>query len=810
MRIPRYSLRFDVNFENLSFSATETVTFRGAPRTVELDCENLNIGKVTSGRKDLKWEMRKRERKLRIRTPGKGDFSCRIEFTGKVRDGELQGFYKSRYKEGYILTTQFEPLGARSLFPCIDSPEIKSVFEISVVVDKGLSVISNTEIASKTESNGRVEFNFAPTPKMATYLLYIGIGKFTESSASEGGIKVIIASTPDQKGKGRFALRNALKLLKTYEKYYSIPYPLSKLHLVGIPEYSVGAMENWGSITFRESVLFVDEDTSENSRRTVASVLAHEIAHQWFGNLVTMRWWNDLWLNESFATFMSTKILDSLYPGWDVWSDFLLYETGPSMTWDALMSTHPIEAEVKRPEDISEIFDEISYGKGGSVLRMINEYLGEEYFRNGIRNYLKRFSYENAVSSDLWKSLGTSSGTNVESIMRSWVRKAGHPVVVVSRTGSRVRLSQRRFLLSGKSEEDIWPIPLTYLDGGKRKTLLMNRKNAYADINDIDDFVMNEEGSGFYRVLYDEASYGRLYSRLEELRNTCRWHLLSDMYAFLYSGDVDFHLYMKFASKLSDDADYLVISELNSQLNELLSVVPDIEELSSLYCSFCRKHLKRVGYRRRNGEDRINTIVREKLSSGLALVDERYAAEIAPLFKEWEKTEAELKGAAVIAYARTRGMVAFEEISGKMKSAESDQNAMKLSMALVSFREGNAVRRGLDLSFTGELNIGHLPYVFIAASRNPEGRKEMWEFFTSNRDRIIKTFRGTGLNSLILERIIANCGVLLGNEITEYLSNHDIPEASAGVRKGLEIMSVRRKLAERIRRSEENIGRLAG
>ena len=367
--------------------------------------------------------------------PVGGRCTVRIEFAGILND-RLLGFYRSSYRHGsrrrHLATTQFEAADARRAFPCWDRPDAKATFEISILCGADLDAISNMPEVSSERVGRKVRHRFAKTPPMPTYLVYLGVGDFEQIERQAGDVTVRVVTVRGRAGLGRFALDLAARLLPAYERYFGIRYPLPKLDLIAVPDFAAGAMENWGAITFREVLLLYDPQTSSTrTQRLIAEVVSHEIAHQWFGNLVTMRWWNDLWLNESFATFMATKFVDELYPEWDVWDEFIEETMAAAMRLDGLASTHPIDVEVESPSQIREIFDAISYNKGSCVLMMLESYVGRDNFRRGLRRYLGRFKYANAEGGDLWDSIAEASDLPVGPVMRSWVGTAGFPVLEV-------------------------------------------------------------------------------------------------------------------------------------------------------------------------------------------------------------------------------------------------------------------------------------------------------------------------------------------------------------------------------------------
>ncbi len=798
MNVSRYNIELDIDFSKQNYTGSVEIHAEEVAGNIALDSEGLEIYEVATAGKKLGWKLVASSRKLLIYCGKHKKFRFSVRFAGKAKEGSLQGFYRSRYKGGYILTTQFEPTGARSFIPCFDNPTFKSVFRLKVKVDRGLSVISNMAVIGRHARGKKTEYLFSDTPRMSTYLLYLGIGKFEEQRHKSDGKEVIVASVPGQKGKGKFAIDTAVKCLREYEDYYGIAYPLDKLHLIGIPEYSVGAMENWGSITFRENLLYVDRSTSESNKRQAASVIAHEIAHQWFGNLVTMKWWNDLWLNESFATYMSYKITDKLYPEWNVWSDFLLFDTGPSMQGDSLRSTHPIDVKVREPEEISQIFDEISYGKGGSVLRMIDMYVGDRTFRKGVNKYLRKFRYSNASSHDFWNALRDASGMRIDTIMKAWITKPGYPVISVKSDKKGVTLEQRRFTFKESASKDRWPIPITYKSTGGEGRILFDRKSIHIAVGDPSDFLINESRSGYFRVEYDDDIYSSIYKKVRKMNPHARWGIISDLFAFLAAGRISEKLYFSFADLLSEDDNYLVVNEINSQLKTLCTLLPGPNPVSARYNKFCHLHLERIGIEGRGNEDRSLTVLRENLCDGLVMTDDKFAANLSPRFSGWNNLKPELKQAVAVAYARTYGASGLNKLIRALKDSKTDQDATKITISLASFRDESAVMKALELSFTGDLNIGHVPYVIISCSRNPDARRVLWKWFRSNDGKLIQAYSGTGLIAPMIEYIISGCGIVDPEDVRQYFAQKSIAEATRAARKGLEQLDINLSLIKKL------------
>src|SRR6266542_5447571 len=474
-QVNEYDVFLDVDFDALRFSGKVRIDI-SSTEDISLDAVDLEVASVKTNDRNVPFKQHGNV--VDIQT-GRFSGTLEVEYKGKVSES-LTGFYKAPYGDKYVLTTHFEAGHARRLLPCIDHPAYKADFKLTVRTRSDLSVISNMPVESERKEGNTKTVALQKTPKMSTYLLYLGIGRFEEDKNRHNKTELYTASVvrPDGKIKTGLAFEAAQKSLEFYEKYFGIPYDLPKLHLIAVPEFAYGAMENWGAITFREILLHADKDTSTSTKKSIAEVVAHEIAHMWCGDLVTMKWWDDLWLNESFATFMAYKVVDWAYPQWKIWQDFVKNSTGGAMARDALKNTHPIEAKVRSPEEIEELFDEISYGKGASILRMIEAYIGPDKFQKGVSNYLKQFRYSNAAGQDLWNHLQEASGTDVNWIMEAWISRPGFPIITATLSEKKLLLEQERFLMAGGIEKQSWPVPITMMADGKPQSLLLDKERA--------------------------------------------------------------------------------------------------------------------------------------------------------------------------------------------------------------------------------------------------------------------------------------------------------------------------------------------
>ena len=462
-----------------------------------------------------------------------GQATLSIEFTGILND-QLRGFYRCSYADAdgvdqWMAATQFEATDARRALPCWDEPAAKATFQLALRIPAHLTAVSNTLPESETPAGeGVKEVRFAPTPKMSTYLLAFVVGDLASvEERAPNGTLVRIWATRGKEEQGHFALETAVDLLAYLDFYFGIPYPLEKLDHIALPDFAAGAMENWGAITYREIALLFDPvNSAANTRQRIAEIVAHEMAHMWFGDLVTMEWWDDLWLNESFASWMGNKAVDHIRPEWDMWTQFVFQDTNGGLSLDGLKNSHPIEMQVTNPAEIGELFDAISYNKGGAVLRMLEDFLGAETFREGIHHYLKSHQYGNARTEDLWASLEQVSGQPITRIMNTWIKQAGYPVLQVSDAdaaengGKALTLSQSRFLYDGllgsdEADDSRWQVPVSIRQAGDeaKSTALMEDETLQAALAAADAtgwVKVNAGQTGFYRVNYDADQWRRL------------------------------------------------------------------------------------------------------------------------------------------------------------------------------------------------------------------------------------------------------------------------------------------------------------
>jgi tricorn protease interacting factor F2/3 len=782
-QVREYDLSLDVDFTGLKYAGKVTIDLESVGN-VSLDAAGLEINSVRSGNRKIPF---KHTGKLLEVQTGKFSGPLEIEFNGKVSDN-FTGLYKASYGDGYILSTHLEAVQARKVFPCLDHPAFKAVFKVQVRTDANLSVISNMPIESETKEGDKKTVAFKKTPKMSTYLLYLGVGKFVQEKGRHGGtdLYAAYADRPTGKINTGFSFEATQKVLDYYESYFGIPFQLPKLHNVAVPEFAYGAMENWGAITYREILLHVDKNTSIRAKKSVAHVIAHEIAHMWFGDLVTMKWWDDLWLNESFATFMDYKSTDSKYPDWKVWQDFVRTSTSGAMGRDSLTKTHPIMAKVHDPEEIEELFDEISYGKGASILRMIEAYIGSEIFKRGVAQYLQKFRYSNASGHDLWSHLQEVSGTEVGRIMEGWISQEGFPVVKASLAGSKLTLEQERFLLTGGTSNQTWPIPVTMNVDGNTQSLLLDKKKVEVNLPTTPKSLkINVDQTGFYVVQYDGKALQDLVwkGRLSPLD---RWGLMNDAKAFLLSGRMPFKKYLSLVEKYQNEEEYLPAIELSDQLSFLYQIAPSkLVETSRKFHSAGLKIFE-------TKKDDNSTTLKGVIAARLTLLDDAYAKSAGSKFKDLANVEPDMKRSVVMGYARSSND--YEGLINRYTKSTTDEERLRFLEGLVSFKNPELIAKTLDFALSGKVKRQDLRNVIFYATANPDGRTVVWQWFKKSMTKLEAMYAGTAQFSIILREYFSIIGVGLAAEVEKFFSEHKVIGADIA----LERLRVYDQLAKKI------------
>jgi puromycin-sensitive aminopeptidase len=743
-----------------------------------------------------------------------GDATLNLEFNGTLND-QLRGFYRSQYagpdgESRYLATTQFEATDARRAFPCWDEPEAKAVFEVTLVVPEDLVAVSNMPIASETPADGgKRAVRFEPTPLMSTYLVAFIVGDLASVEGhSSNGTLVRVFATRGKEAHGQFALDNSLKILDYMNDYFGIDYPLPKMDHLAIPDFAAGAMENWGAITYRETALLFDpENSAAQARQRILEVVAHEMAHMWFGDLVTMEWWDDLWLNESFASWMGDKAVDHLYPEWEMWTQFVSMDTNSALSLDGLRNSHSIEAKVNDPSEIRELFDAISYSKGGSVLRMIEDFLGSETFQRGLHAYLKGHEYGNARTEHLWAALADASGKPVTAIMDSWVKQTGYPVVNVDikRNGDDVTLGlkQERFLydhlLGAQQNWTIWQVPVSVGSADASASLLMEDSSASLTLPGVGDgwVKVNTGQTGFFRANYAEDEWTRLTTAFgtQALSDVDRLGLQNDAYALMRSGRLPATVFMSIAAAIGNERDAPVWSDFASNLKGLEALLLDAPFIDD-YRSFARGLFTGIagslGWDAKPGEGHLDAVLRSTIlgqygsygdPATIAEAQRRFAAYV----NDRASLAPDLRGLVLALTALNGDRAAYDALWSLEKEAVMAEEKVRILSALTRFEDPTLLEDLLARSLGDEVRSQDTMIVIVQTAGNKIGRDITWQFMKDNWGELDRRY---GKGGFAIMRIVGITGGFTTmeqhDEVVRFFEEHPTPSAARTIQQSLE------------------------
>ncbi|OWP54778.1 MAG: hypothetical protein B2I18_06045 [Cuniculiplasma sp. C_DKE] len=787
-KILGYDIYYKIDVEKLSFSGKETISGE-SDKSIWLNYSGIAIESFRVNGKETPFETDEKEQSIRCLVPYTGKFEIEIYFSGKI-DESLNGIYYSRENGFVFVSTQFEATGARYAFPCVDNPEFKAEFRVTMDIPSDYDGISNMPPERIEDHEGRKIITFQKTPKMSTYLLYMGASRYDMLEGKHEEKPIYLASAKGKMQASKIPIGMASDTLTFFEDYFDIKYQLPKLHLIAVPEFAFGAMENWGAITFREIELMVNESTSSAILKRVDEVISHELAHQWFGDLVTMKWWDDLWLNESFATFMSYKALEHKHPEWEIMGEMVTGETGGAMTGDSLRNTHPIHVEVKNPDEISQIFDEISYGKGGSILRMIEAFVEPDNFRNGVREYLKGHSFGNAIGQNLWESIEKVSKKPVSKIMDAWITKAGYPQIEASVNGNKIKLHQTRFFLDGSPDNTLWPIPLTVVYSDGVKSFLMDEEEMEIPLQNFQ--YINSNRTGFYRVKYD----GELNENIKKVAPTTmdkfsRWGLISDYSSLYFSRKISIDELISILNMFQSDMEYMVMDEISGIIMSLHNILHNSRKIDSFGISYLNGMLNSLGPFK-SGEPINITVIRGRMQSVLSLIDLDYAKKTANRFSDFEKVSPDERQSVAYAYAMAKNDL--EGLLKKLETLRVDEDKIKIISAMGHLKGNENLTAVWGLIRDGKIKKQDSFRAIMAASGEAQNR----QFIVDNMEEIVSTldrfFEGTGYTSRFLESMIPYLGLQDEKSVKEYISGKNEPSWEKGVRKGLEYLNIYKKV----------------
>ncbi|CAK9008253.1 unnamed protein product [Durusdinium trenchii] len=690
-----------------------------------------------------------------------GEAELELEFFGLLND-QMAGFYRSGYKDitgasKIMASTQFESLDARRAFPCWDEPGRKAVFGLTLVVDTGLTALSNMPEKHRCYLDGgaKMEVAFMDSPKMSTYLLAFIVGEFDFIQAQTShGVLVRVFAPPGRSKDGQFPLEVAVKALDGYDDYFGLPYPLPKLDMIAIPEFAAGAMENWGLVTYREVDLLIAEGASRKQMQRVCIVVTHELAHQWFGNLVTMNWWDDLWLNEGFASWCENYMAHEIFPDFAMWDQFTSDTQAAAMRLDSLRSSHPIQVPIKHAEEVEEVFDAISYCKGASVIKMAHAYLGADAFRSGLQAYMQKHKYSNTETSDLWAAWSTASGCKVNELMASWTEQMGYPLVTVkSFNGSEVELEQSWFLADGsevkKEEEKIWKIPIICKG---QKPVLMEAKTQKISVPKSDFLLINAGRQVPMRVLYSDETYSQLATAIQkgQLSVSDKAGLVLDSFALAKSGHLGADKVFKLIASFRSERNFIVWDAISQALTGFDTVLmagvsdPTYAAFKAFVSKLIADAAKEVGWEKKASDGHLDGLLRETLINMQSKysVDPEAMAEAKRRFDAFMAGDASLlpddiKEPVFKMALKSGGKKEYQALRNLQAKATTNIERKHVYVTIGHTADIALKKDVLDWVVSGDIKIQDFFYPMgsVAAS-SKEAAALTWDYYKSHFDRI--------------------------------------------------------------------------
>ena len=758
---------------------------------------------------------------LTVRRRVSGSARLRLTFAGRLGE-HLRGFYAATADGRRYAFTQLEAADARRVFPCFDEPSFKARYRVSVTVNPGDTVVSNSPIEREEHGpDGRRLVRFAVTPPLSTYLLAIAVGPLEASPARLlGSTPIRVWHVPGKAHLTELGLEAAVESLRRLEEYFGIPYPYGKLDLVAVPDFEAGAMETAGAVFFRETLLLLDPATASlPERKRAAEVIAHELAHMWYGDLVTMAWWDDLWLNEAFATWMAYKVIDDWKPEWRMWHGYE-HDRAGALGLDALANTHPIYAEVRSVAEATENFDAITYEKGAGVVRMIEHYLGAEAFRDGVRRYMQRHREQNAVARDLWRALEEASRREVERVAQAWIEKPGFPLVSIRRDGGGAALAirQERFFADPRIRPErrkaAWPLPLVVKrqseNGSEIDRFLVNRaaQKISLPVSRPPRWIFgNAAAGGFYRVLHDPADHAALVERLTQVLSPVeRLALVGDQWALVRADRATVESFLEIADALGDETDYDVLDGVAAPLGLIDEQILEGELQGKFRAWLARRfgpQLDALGWTAAADEDDAQRLRRAAIVRLLGAV-----AESPPVLAEAHlrlegyladrsSLEPNLADPVVGLAARAGDANLYQRYRELIGAARTPQERRRFLLNLASFRRPELIARTLEATLESEIPTQDVAFLFMRLFSNPAGRQPAWRFFTRNWRAIRKR-----VPPLMISRLVESTPSLrdlrYAREVGRFFRAHPVAEARRSLKQALEIFRLNAELRRRV------------
>ena len=809
VRPEHYSLKLTPDLKAAAFTGSEVIdiTLAGPTNSITLNAHDIAFQSVkieaNSKTQTATVSLDKEKEQATFAVPDKlpaGKARISIEYSG-ILNGELRGFYLSKTARRNYAVSQFESTDARRAFPSFDEPAFKATFDVTLVVDKGDTAISNGPIISDTPGPGpdKHSLKFLTTPKMSTYLVAFLVGDFQCTSGEQDGVAIRVCSTPDKVALTSYGVDVAKYVLHYYNTYFGIPYPLKKLDLIGLPDFEAGAMENFGAITYRETALLIDSRTASiNAKEEVALVIAHEMAHQWFGDLVTMQWWNNLWLNEGFATWMENKPVAAMHPEWNI-DQMVADNLDSTLNLDAQPTTRPIRARADTPAEIEQMFDGISYGKASDVLLTVENYLGEETFRKGVHNYLETHLYGNATAEDFWGAQTATSHKPVDKIMESLIAQAGVPLITFGQPeNGRVSVSQRRFYLTPSVEPDPaqkWTLPVCFRTAaGKQDCQLLTPETTSLAIPQSPLFFANAGGNGYYRSAYAPADYTALAEHLESnLSPTERISLIGDEWAQVRADKATVGDFLNLVAAVKSDSDANVVSSALDGLGAIESRIASTPEEKDALRAWFRDHFgpeySKIGPPSPN--DTANTRqLRALLFASLGEAkDQKILAEAREISEKYlanpESVDPNLAQTALQITARNGDAELFDKLQ---KIAETSTNPEIQSGALrllAMFENPDLATRALEYAVSDKVRNQDAAIQLSIALQVDKNRQLAWNFIQTHWDEVKKEFTPE-LGNALVGATGSFCNATARDQVETFFATHKVPDTDQELKHSIE------------------------
>ena len=798
----RYEIELDVDLDKFSYTGRQKVDLNVVETTNKIVLNSVGIevtkAKVQNTEQDISLEVSYIEEDEKIvfeseEVLSKGLYELYLEFNSEITN-DLKGFYKSSYtsesgEKKWIATTQFEPTAARSAFPCWDEPEYKAIFSMTIITDEKYLRVSNEMVLEEEKiENNKLRTKFADSMKMSSYLVAFVIGDLEATVVGKSKTTDIrIIHRPGFSHQTSYAGTAAIKLLDFFEDYYKIPYPGTKLDLIAIPDFAMGAMENIGAVTFRENLLLFDKDKATRSEldRSI-TVIAHELAHMWFGDLVTMKWWDGIWLNEAFASLMEVIASYNTYPEFKQWNAMNMSRTA-GFSIDSLENSRPVEFDVETPDQAEEMFDVLTYEKGSTVLRMFQMFIGEEAFQNGVEAYLNKFKFKNTNSSDLWDALSEASNQPLNKILPYWIREKGYPFLQVDCSNNYLTIKQKPFLLRNinTDKRSIKPVPvqIKFLDTGNEEKFLLDETEKVIDLENLGKVPhVNSGGWGFFHTFYDDEVFENILKNFNKLNDLEKYRLLEDKWMQFKKAPTnikDFYKFLMFFKNEKDEDIWIYMSSIIATLANLFES-GNSDSFRDFVRDLTDELHNELGFEVKKDEELEIKEVRDTINKLRAknLDDDDFIKKFSDIFKE-DKMESISEGtffSSILFISALDETNKIETFLEKFENAESPQMQGRYRGVLGQVRDQNASKKIVEFMLDGRIRGADCPYILASMITNKYIGKKSWGLIKENFNELLNVMPDWTA-SRILDALPAIYDEEFANDIKSFIKKNPLPSS---------------------------------